>query len=98
MSPIYNIEIGHTRQYAGEPDAPIQPPIGERLDVASLIRGYTYDAAYQLHMEEEIGSIKKGKKADFVILNQNPFEADTYKIHKIEVDMTMKGGKVVYER
>lgn len=98
MSPIYNIEIGHTRQYAGQSGAPIQPPIDERLDVPSLIRGYTYDAAYQLHMEQEIGSIKEGKKADFVILNQNPFEADTYKIHKIEVDMTMKGGKVVYER
>ncbi len=25
MSPIYQMEIGHTRQFAGEPDAPIQP-------------------------------------------------------------------------
>lgn len=98
ISPIYNIEIGHTRQEAGERDAPIQPPTSERLDVEALIRGYTYDAAYQLHMEEEIGSIKAGKKADLVILNQNPFKVDDYKIHTIEVDMTMKGGRVVYER
>ncbi|MBL4604073.1 MAG: amidohydrolase [Emcibacteraceae bacterium] len=98
MSPIFNIEIGHTRQSAGQPDALIQPPIEERLDVASLIRGYTYDAAYQLHMEDEIGSIKVGKKADLIILDKNPLESGPYDIHKIEVDMTMMDGQVVYKK
>ena len=67
MSPIYQMEIGHTRQFAGQPDAPIQPRESERVDVDTMIRGYTIDAAYQLHMEDEIGSIEVGKKADLVV-------------------------------
>ncbi|WP_138380562.1 amidohydrolase [Luteithermobacter gelatinilyticus] len=98
MSPLYNMEIGHTRQYAGTPDAPIQPRESERLDIASLIRGYTLDAAYQLHLEDQIGSIEVGKKADLVVLGQNPFDVNAYDIHRIPVLLTMMGGKVVYEK
>ena len=96
MSPLFNIEIGHTRQSAGEPNALVQPNKNERLDIASLIRGYTIDAAYQLHMEDEIGSIKVGKKADFVILKENIFEVEPYSIHRIKIVQTILGGKVVY--
>ena len=97
MSPIYQMEIGHTRQFAGEPDAPIQPRESERVDVATMIRGYTIDAAYQLHMEDEIGSIEVGKKADLVVLDQNLFEIDAYEIHKTAVLLTMLDGEIVFE-
>jgi predicted amidohydrolase YtcJ len=96
MSPIYQMEIGHTRQFAGEPDAPIQPRETERVDVDTMIRGYTIDAAYQLHMEDEIGSIEVGKKADLVVLDQNLFEIDAYEIHKTAVLLTMMDGDIVY--
>jgi len=97
LSPVVQIEIGHTRQYAGEPDALIQPPESERLSVESLVRGFTIDAAYQLHMEDEIGSIEVGKKADLVVLDQNIFEVDAYSIHKTGVVLTMMDGDIVYE-
>lgn len=97
LSPVVQIEIGHTRQDAGDPDAPIQPPVSDRLSVESLVRGFTIDAAYQLHMEDEIGSIEVGKKADLVVLDQNIFEADPYEIHKTGVVLTMLDGEVVYE-
>jgi predicted amidohydrolase YtcJ len=48
-------------------------------------------------MEDEIGSIEVGKKADLVILNQNIFEVDAYDIHKTEVVLTMMDGDIVYE-
>ncbi len=97
MSPVLQMEIGHTRQNPGEPDAKIQPSESERLDVETLIRGFTLDAAYQLHMEDQLGSITVGKKADLVVLDKNLFEVDSYEIHKISVLMTMMNGKVVYE-
>ena len=97
LSPFMQIEIGHTRQYPGEPDAPIQPRESERLSVASLVKGYTIDAAYQLHMEDEIGSIEVGKKADIIVLDQNIFDVNPYTIHETEVLLTMMDGEIVYE-
>lgn len=97
LSPVVQIEIGHTRQNLGNPESLVQPRETERLDVESLVRGFTIDAAYQMHMEDEIGSIEVGKKADLVVLDQNLFEIDAYDIHKTRVVMTMMDGEVVYE-
>lgn len=96
LSPLYNIEVGHTRQWVGEPDAPVQPRESERLDIATLIRGYTLNGAYQLHLEDEIGSIEVGKRADFAVLAQNPFEVDPYDIAGIRVLRTVLEGETVY--
>jgi predicted amidohydrolase YtcJ len=98
LSPIVQIEMGHTRQEYGQPDAPIQPRESERLSVESLVRGFTIDAAYQLHMEDTIGSIEVGKKADLVVLDQDIFEVDPYSIHKTNVVVTVMDGEVVYEK
>ncbi|MEH6549271.1 MAG: amidohydrolase [Pseudomonadales bacterium] len=96
MSPLFNIEIGHTRQEPGKPDSNVQPRESERLDIASLIEGYTIGGAYQLNMEDQIGSITVGKKADLVVLSENVFEVDPYSVHKIAVEQTILGGKTVY--
>ena len=98
LSPLVQIEIGHTRQEPGSPDQDIQPRESERLSVASLVRGFTLDAAYQLRMESDIGSIEVGKKADLVVLDQNIFEVDAYSIHKTNVVTTMLGGQIVYTK
>ncbi len=97
MSPILQMEIGHTRQSPGEPSAPVQPRESERLDIDTLIRGYTLDAAYQLHIEDELGSLSVGKKADLVVLDKNLFDVNKYDIHKIRVLTTVMGGKLVYQ-
>jgi len=97
LSPIIQIEMGHTRQEFGEPDAQIQPRESERLSVESLVKGFTIDAAYQLHLEDEIGSIEVGKKADLVVLDQDIFSVDAYEIHKTEVQLTVMDGEIVYE-
>lgn len=97
VSPMYNIEIGHTRQFPGRPDAPVQPDAGERLSLAQLIRGYTLNGAYQLRMEDKIGSIEVGKKADMVLLEQNPFETGAHDLHSVRVLRTWLGGDLVYE-
>jgi len=97
LSPIVQIEMGHTRQEFGEPDAPVQPRESERLSVESLVRGFTIDAAYQMHLEDEVGSIEVGKKADLVVLDQDIFNVDAYSIHKTKVVLTLMNGDVVYE-
>ncbi|MDH4126180.1 MAG: amidohydrolase [Gammaproteobacteria bacterium] len=96
LSPLVQIELGHTRHYPGDPDSPLQPRASERLSIASLVRGFTLGAAYQLHMEDQIGSVEVGKKADLVVLDQDIFEIDPFTIHKTGVLMTMLDGTIVY--
>ena len=97
MHPMLNIEVGHTRQIPGDPDSPIQPRASERLSIESLIRGYTLGPAQMLHMDDQIGSIEVGKKADIIVLDRNIFEIDPYTIHKTSVVLTMMGGEIVYQ-
>jgi predicted amidohydrolase YtcJ len=98
LSPLFNIEMGVTRQPAGEPDFAVQPLVSERITVAQAIRGYTLDAAYQLEREDQLGSIEVGKQADLVVLDRNLLEIDPYTIHQTRVELTMVNGKFVFER
>ncbi len=70
----------------------------ERLTVRDMIEAYTINGAYQMFREDEIGSLKPGKKADFIVLDGNPLETDPLKIDGIKVLRTVLGGKTVYER
>lgn len=44
----------------------------ERLSPQEALEAITIDAAYALGLENEIGSIAAGKRADFTVLEQNP--------------------------
>ena len=50
------------------------------------------------HDEAERGTITVGKPADLVVLSRNLFATDPLAIHAIDVDMTLIGGRVVFER
>ncbi|HMK88405.1 MAG TPA: amidohydrolase [Methylocystis sp.] len=94
--PLEAIQAGHTRQEPGKPDGPLQPPSSERLSIAELIRGYTLNGAYQLRKEKEIGSIKTGKLADLVVLEQNLFDVPPHDIGKARVQLTMMDGRITH--
>ena len=58
----------------------------------------TIDAAVQLGIGGEYGSIEKGKHADFVIFDENPLDAKTLsEFKKLRSVMTIVGGTVVYD-
>ena len=69
----------------------------ERISVKEALKAVTIRGAYQLFEEEQKGSIAPGKKADFVVLKENPLEAGLEKIKDIPVVMTIKEGEVIYE-
>ena len=98
ISPLYNIEIGHTRQDAGHPAAPVQPPQAERLGIPQLIKAYTINGAYQMRLQDQIGTLTVGKKADMVLLGDNPFTVMPHSLHTIPVQQTWVGGRTVYLR
>ena len=61
------------------------------------IRAITADAAFQCHMDDIVGTIEKGKMADFVILDQDPMKIDPKQIINIKVEQTWADGNLVYD-
>ncbi len=96
-NPYLGIETGHTRQEVndGGRSAEIFPPEAERLSIEDLIRGYTINAAYALRLDDEIGSIQIGKSADMVILGDDLFEMDPYRIHEVVPEAVIVRGNTV---
>ncbi|MCA6074742.1 amidohydrolase [Fulvivirga sedimenti] len=68
----------------------------ERLTPYEALQSFTIGGAYQFFEENEKGSLKAGKLADMVILDQNPLKVDPMKLKEIKVLQTIKGGKTVY--
>ncbi|MBT5756469.1 MAG: amidohydrolase family protein, partial [Acidimicrobiaceae bacterium] len=55
-------------------------------------KAITLDAAYQLKLDHEMGSIEAGKLADFAVLEADPLEVDSVTLKDIEVWGTVLGG------
>lgn len=79
-----------------------QPAEGWMMDkavsVEQAILGYTIEGAYASFEEDIKGTIDINKLADLVVLSEDPLRIDKNRIKDIKVDMTIVGGKVVYER
>jgi len=65
----------------------------QRIDAYTALKGITITSARALNLENEIGSIKVGKMADFTILAENPLKIDANKIKDIKVLGTVYRGK-----
>ena len=66
----------------------------QRVSVQQALEAVTIDAAYSLRMEDEIGSIEPGKRANFTILEADPFAVDPMTIKDIGVWGTVLEGRV----
>jgi predicted amidohydrolase YtcJ len=62
----------------------------------SALRAVTIDAAWQVFMDDEIGSIEPGKIADLVVLSGSPLTAPD--MRELAVDMTVIDGVTHFER
>jgi len=65
----------------------------ERLSVADALHAITMGAAYTLKLEHEIGSIETGKRADFAVLDENPYAVDPMRLKDVRVAGTVLGGR-----
>lgn len=94
--PLKGIEMGCTRQLFDHPELPVLKPYEEKLSVDDGIRSYTINNAYQMHMDDRLGSIEAGKYADLVILEKNLFDVPLNEIHNIKICETIMDGKTTY--
>ena len=99
LNPYFGMQVGHTRQYpkawreAG--DTLIRPPANERLSIEQMIMGYTRNGAYQLRMEDQLGSIETGKLADLVVLKDQLFDMEADDIWQVKPEAVMMEGEII---
>ena len=70
----------------------------ERATPYQALQAITSHAAYEFFDEAIKGTLTPGKRADFVILNQNPLTAKPMVIKEIQVLETIKEGKTVFRK
>ncbi|MES2300611.1 MAG: amidohydrolase [Pseudomonadota bacterium] len=78
----------------GQPDGGWQPQ--ERLDRTSALAAYTSGAAYAGFAEQRFGRLAPGLRADFVLVDTDPFVANPAQIRATKVVETWIGGGRVW--
>ncbi|MBN3816395.1 amidohydrolase [Paraburkholderia sp. Se-20369] len=71
----------------------------ECLSAPEALRAVTIDAAWQCHLDDQVGSLKVGKQADLVILQDDPLHikpTGPYQLRDIKVLETWVSGRKVY--
>ncbi len=69
----------------------------EKLTAFEALRGFTLDAAFAGFAESAVGSLEVGKRADFVILEQDPLAIEPRALRALDVRATYVDGKPVFE-
>lgn len=65
----------------------------ERISAYDALQAVTVDAAWQMHLDDEIGSIEVGKWADFTVLEADPLEVEPMAIRDIGIWGTVLAGR-----
>ncbi len=96
FDPILGIHAAvNRRRPDGFPTAGFYPE--ERLTVEEAVRAYTWGPAYAAYQEDIAGTLEVGKLGDLVVLDRDLFTIDPMEICQTRVDLTVVGGKVVYQ-
>jgi hypothetical protein len=61
------------------------------------LRSYTWNNAYATFQDDELGSLKPGKRADITVLSDDLLSVPEAFLPEVRVVYTIVGGKVVYE-
>ncbi|WP_254535476.1 amidohydrolase [Halomarina litorea] len=70
----------------------------QRLTVSEALRAYTRGAAYAAFEEDEAGTVEVGKRTDFTVLAESPWEVPSERIGDVDVTHTVVDGRVVHRR
>ncbi len=95
MDPLLGTWIAVTRQNPdGTPAGGWYPE--HRISLEAALRHYTYGSAYAAFREQELGTLKEGMLADFVVLSDEIFGVAPTALLKTKPVLTVMGGRDTY--
>ena len=95
VDPLASVHCTVTRQVPGADTAFTAE---ETLSRRRALRSYTVNNAYAAFTEDRKGTLTPGKYADIAVLSDNLLEVPADSIRSVDVDATIVGGEVAYER
>ena len=90
IDPFYLAWIAQTREGI---DGITRGP-AERIGREKALRAITIEAAQVIGMDDIVGSLAAGKKADFVVLDDDPFEVETDAMKEMPIVATIYEGRI----
>jgi predicted amidohydrolase YtcJ len=96
-NPLRAIHVAVNRSLLGAAGAEAEAFLpNQRLDLAEALAAYTIGSAYVNHLDDETGSIERGKLADLVVLDRDPFAHPAEEIGSTGVLATYVQGEPVH--
>ena len=74
---------------------PVSPQ--QAMTIEEAMYAHTMGGAYADFAENKKGSLEPGKFADLAVWNDNPYSVKPGDLVNLTIDLTMIGGKVVYQ-
>jgi len=97
INPIASFYASVSRKtLAGEPEGGYEP--SQKMTREEALQSYTIFPAYAAFEENIKGSVEVGKLADFTVYSQDLMSVPEDQILDTKIEMTIVGGKVLYER
>ncbi len=93
-TPFEPVACAFLRQTAGGR----QLAMRERVSVYDGLRAMTAGAAYQYHAEAERGTLAPGKRADLIVLDQDPLAVPAEELESIQVLRTISEGRTLWRQ
>ena len=96
VNPLYGMYCAVERKgFEDGPELRFYPR--ERVSIDDALYAYTMGGAAACGMESEVGSMERGKYADFVHLSHDPMRSDTDQLRQTKVLDVFVGGEAVHQ-
>ncbi len=96
-APLLSVESVITRRDPINPDSKVFPPGAKGLTLEQALAAVTINPAWQIRMEDKLGSLEVGKYADIIVIDRNLFDIDPTDIDKATVELTMMDGVIRFQ-
>lgn len=93
----YGLWASTTRQTAKGTYGPQPFGTAEAVDIHTALRSYTAWGSRQMFLEDKIGTLEVGKKADIAIWDRDLYSVSNEQIKDLKCLMTLLDGEVVYK-